>query len=188
VYFAPWKKAAATAASPATATKDAPFVNTLGMKFVPVPIVSGPTAGRRVIFGVWDVRVQDYAVYAARAGAKKVNDAWTKQKRDGVPVGRELNHPVVGVSWEDTQAFCQWITEKESAEGKLAKGWKYRLPSDEEWSWAVGMPTEVGGTGADKSGKNTVDFPWGKDWPPTKKARVPNGTAELFRPCGTWFC
>jgi hypothetical protein len=162
----------------AAATKDKPFVNTLGMKFVPVPIVSGPTAGRRVLFGVWDVRVQDYAVYAASAGAKKVDASWTKQERDGVPAGRELNHPVVGVSWDDAQGFCQWLTEKESAEGKLPKGWKYRLPSDEEWSWAVGLPPEIGTTPAEKTEKNSVDFPWGKDWPPTKK--VGNYADEAF--------
>ena len=156
----------AAGVTPATTTKDAPFANTLGMKFVPVPITGGPTGGQRVLFSVWDVRVQDYAAYA---GAKKVDDSWTKQERDGVPVGRELNHPVVGVSWEDAQGFCQWLTEKEGAEGKLPKGWKYRLPSDEEWSWAVGLPPEVGGTPQEKNGKNSVDFPWGKDWPPTKK-------------------
>jgi hypothetical protein len=31
--------------SPAAASRDKPFVNTMGMKFVPVPIVSGPSAG-----------------------------------------------------------------------------------------------------------------------------------------------
>jgi formylglycine-generating enzyme required for sulfatase activity len=95
-----------------------------------------------------------------------------------VPAGRELNHPVVGVSWEDAQGFCQWLTEKEIAEGKLSKGLKYRLPTDEEWSWAVGLPTELGATPAEKSGKNSVDFPWGKDYPPRQK--VGNYADETF--------
>ena len=159
----------------ATASKDKPFVNSLGMKFVPVPIVSGPTAGQRVLFSVWDTRVQDYAAYA---GAKKVDEAWTKAKKDGVAIGRELNHPVVAVSWEDAQGFCQWLTEKEITEGKLSKGLKYRLPTDEEWSWAVGLPPELGGTPAEKSGKNSVDFPWGKDYPPRQK--VGNYADETF--------
>jgi formylglycine-generating enzyme required for sulfatase activity len=132
-------------------------VNTLGMKFVPVPIVSGPSAGKRVLFGVWDVRVQDYAAYAA--ANPQADGSWKTQNRDGVPAGRELDHPVVGVSWEEAQAFCQWLTEKESAEGKLPKGWKYRLPSDEEWSWAVGLPPELGATPSEKHQKNSVDFP-----------------------------
>ena len=39
-------------------TKDRPFVNSLGMPFVPVP-------GTTVWFGQWPVRVQDYAKFAA---------------------------------------------------------------------------------------------------------------------------
>ena len=206
VYFAPWKSGAGGGAgestksipstggtapqAPATATgmspllaqasKDKPFVNTLGMKFVPVPIVSGPSAGQRVLFGVWDVRVEDYAAYAKaqESAGKKVDGVWKTQAKDGVTAGRELDHPVVGVSWEEAQAFCKWLTEKESAEGKLPKGLKYRLPSDEEWSWAVGLPPEVGGTPEEKHGKNSVDFPWGKDFPPAKK--VGNYADETF--------
>ncbi|MDR3404826.1 MAG: formylglycine-generating enzyme family protein [Chthoniobacter sp.] len=155
------------------ASKENPFVNTLGMKFVPIP--GGPSHDHPTLFCVWDTRVQDYAVYA---GAKKVDDAWTKQERDGVPAGREPNHPVVGVTWEEAQAFCEWLTEKESAEGKLPRGWKYRLPSDAEWSRAVGLPSEAGTTPAQKSGKNKVDFPWGKGFPPTKA--VGNYADEVF--------
>jgi serine/threonine protein kinase/formylglycine-generating enzyme required for sulfatase activity len=158
-----------------TAPKDAPFVNSLGMKFVPVPILGGPTAGQRVLFSVWDTRVQDYATYA---DANSVDDSWTNQSKEGVPVGRELNHPVVGVSWEDAQAFCRWLTDKETAEGELPKGLKYRLPTDEEWSRAVGMPPELGMTPAEKHQKNSSDFPWGKDYPPTKK--IGNYADETF--------
>ncbi len=163
------------------ATQDATFVNSLGMKFVPVPIGGGPTKGQRVFFSVWDTRVADYAAYAKarEAAGKNVDSTWKTQERDGVPVGRELDHPVVGVSWEDAQAFCQWLTTKEQAEGKLPQGVKYRLPSDEEWSWAVGMPPEVNATPEEKHGKNSVDFPWGKEYPPTKK--VGNYGDETFR-------
>ncbi len=168
--------AAREQAQPAAATKDTPFVNTLGMKFVPVPIGGGPTKGDRVLFSIWDTRVRDYAEYAA--ANPQADDWWKKLEKDGLPVGREPEHPVVAVSWKDAQAFCQWLTAKETAEGKLPQGMKYRLPSDEEWSWAVGLPPEVGGTPEEKSGKNTVDFPWGKDWPPTKK--VGNYADETF--------
>jgi formylglycine-generating enzyme required for sulfatase activity len=143
---------------PFAASKEQPFVNTLGMKFVPVP-------GTKALFSVWDTRVRDYAAYAQ---AKAVNDAWKKQDRDGVPISREPVYPVVGVSLEDAQAFCQWLTEKENAEGKLPRGAKYRLPTDEEWSQAVGLPPEQGSTPVEKNGKNQTNFPWGIDYPPSK--------------------
>jgi serine/threonine-protein kinase len=141
-----------------SASKDAPFVNSLGMNFVPVP-------GTKVLFSIWDTRVQDYASYAT---ANKVDDSWTKQEKDGVPVSREPDYPVVGVSWEDAQGFNQWLTKKESSEGKIPKGAMYRLPTDEEWSVAVGLPSEQGSTPNEKSGKNNVDYPWGIGFPPSK--------------------
>jgi len=148
-------------------TKDAPFTNTLGMKFVPVPINGGPTAAKRVLFSVWDTRVQDYLAFARENN--KVDGRWQEQQKDGVPAGREFDHPVVGVNWEDAQAFCRWLTAKETAEGKLPQGMQYRLPSDEEWSWAVGLTHEPGATPAEKTDKNTVDFPWGIGFPPPGK-------------------
>ncbi|MEO6742032.1 MAG: SUMF1/EgtB/PvdO family nonheme iron enzyme [Chthoniobacteraceae bacterium] len=167
----PPKPAPVTSLGPARitdATKDRPFVNTLGMKFVPV-------AGTKVLFSIWDTRVQDYAAYAK---TNKVDDSWTKQASDGVPIGREPEHPVVGVSWEDANAFCKWLTKKETAAGKLPKGAVYRLPTDEEWSIALGLPPEVGATPAEKSEKNSVDLPWGTDFPP--KAKVGNYADETY--------
>ena len=163
-------------ASPTTATKDAPFVNTLGMKFVPVLIGGGPTKKQRVLFSVWDTRVQDYAAFAA--ANPKSDGSWQTQEKVGVPAGCERDHPVVGVNWKDAQAFCQWLTAKETTEGKLPQGMKYRLPSDEEWSWAVGLPLEPGATPAEKNRKNNVDFPWGKDWPP--RSKVGNFADDAF--------
>jgi hypothetical protein len=151
-----------SAASTVTATRDLPFVNTLGMKFVPVPGIQG-------LVSVWDTRVQDYAAYAK---VKTVDDSWTKQQKDDVPVSREPDYPVVGVSWNDAQEFCQWLTGKESAEGKLPKGMKYRLPTDEEWSRASGLPPERGATPAEKSDK-IKEYPWGQGFPP-KKSNVGN--------------
>ena len=164
----------------ASATKGAPFVNSLGMKFVPVAIGGGATKGERVLFSVWHTRVQDYAEFAKaqEAAGKKVDRSWKVVEKDGVPVGREPDHPVLAVNWDDAQAFCAWLTAKETAEGKLPPGMKYRLPSDEEWSWAVGLPLEAGATPAEKHAKNDVDYPWGKDWPPNGK--VGNYADETF--------
>src|SRR5205823_8090844 len=91
------------------ASKKKPFINTLGMQFVPVRAAS-------VLFCIWETRVKDYAAYAQ---GKELNEAWTKQEYRGMEVGREPEHPVCGVSWEDADAFCKWLTEKETTEGKV---------------------------------------------------------------------
>jgi formylglycine-generating enzyme required for sulfatase activity len=80
--------------------------------------------------------------------------------------------------WDDANAFCEWLTMTESDGGKLPKGNKYRLPTDEEWSRAVGLATEAGATPKERHRKNTVDFPWGTGFPP--KAKVGNYADSAF--------
>ncbi len=148
------------AITPATASKEAPFENTLGMKFVPVP-------GAKVLFSIWETRVKDYEVFA-REGDKLRGDLWKLEEKDGVPVGREPDHPACAMTWDEADAFCQWLTKRETDAGKLPKDMAYRLPTDEEWDRAVGIPTDIGATPAERSGKNNDDYPWGTDFPPTR--------------------
>ena len=189
VHFAPWKKGGSASGgthsgvpgkptgtqpakppvTPATATKNAPFVNTLGQEFVPVP-------GTKALFCRWETRVKDYAVFA---NATSANDGWMTQMKDGAAVSRELDYPVCGTSWDDANAYCKWLTQRETAEGKLPKGMRYRLPTDEEWSRAVGLEKEEGATPKERSGKNELDFPWGTDFPP--QAKVGNYADTAYR-------
>jgi formylglycine-generating enzyme required for sulfatase activity len=159
------------------ATKDHPWVNSLGMKFVPV-------AGTQMLFSVWDTRVQDFETfvkntdYDATGGMYSLGkDGWKQRgatwKAPGFSQG--ANHPVVGVSWNDAKEFCQWLTKRERSEGDLPQDREYRLPTDEEWSAAVGLKNEVGNTPKEKSGK-IVLYPWDipqkrdKSWPPPSGA------------------
>jgi len=138
------------------ATKEQPFVNSLGMKFVPVP-------GTDVLFSIWDTRVQDYEVFVKATGR-----SWEK------PYGflQGPSHPVVDVSWEDAKAFCQWLTEMERTAGTLGAEQEYRLPTDAEWSVAAGLSQESGATLSEKEedGRFKGVYPWGKQWPPPKGA------------------
>jgi len=155
------------------ATRDRPWVNSLGMKFVPV-------AGTQVLFSVWDTRVRDFEIFVKGTGYDATGGMWSigkdgdKQrgatwKEPGFSQG--ANHPVVGVSWNDAEEFCKWLTKRERSGGDLPEDREYRLPKDEEWSAAVGLKHEVGNTPGEKSGKIKLypwDIPqkWDKSWPP----------------------
>jgi formylglycine-generating enzyme required for sulfatase activity len=116
------------------------------MKFLPVG---------DVLVSVWPARVADYDAFSAASG----------RIRPAPDFAQDPTHPVVKVSWEDATAFCEWLTKKELAAGRLEPGQNYRLPTDREWSAAAGMPEEGGNTPEERDGKMR-DFPWGKQWPP----------------------
>jgi|APTNR8051073442_1049403.scaffolds.fasta_scaffold22521_2 hypothetical protein len=152
-----------------------PFVNTLGMTFVPVPETN-------VLFCVHEVRYRDYAAFANESAG--VSGAWKGQAIDGfTPATKLEDHPVVKVSWDDAKKFCAWLSKKE--------GRTYRLPTDQEWSYAVGIGTkeirQVGTTPATIS-RSQTEFPWGDQWPPplgsgnysdqSRKAQAPNSRAN----------
>lgn len=160
------------AATISAATREAPFVNTLGMKFVPVPILGGPTNGQRVLFSVWDTRVQDYEVFA-----KETNRDWPKPSFEQGPA-----HPAVMLTWIDAQAFCDWLTRREQATGRLSAGFRYRLPRDHEWSCAVGIGDRENAATlpSDKSQRISDAFPWGGTWPPPATAGNYHGGEDGF--------
>ncbi len=141
-----------------SATKEAPFINTLGMKFVPVPITGGPTNGQRVLFSVWETRVQDYEVFV-----KDSKRLWPKAKFKQGPT-----HPVVSIYWNDAVDYCAWMTERERKAGKLGASEGYRLPSDHEWSCAIGIGEHEDATEITMAKRRKLSsfYPWGGAWPP----------------------
>jgi formylglycine-generating enzyme required for sulfatase activity len=70
------------------------------------------------------------------------------------------DHPVVGVSWQDAQAFCRWLSGKE-------EGATYRLPNEAEWEYSC------------RGGSDTY-FSWGDSY--REIHRLANiGNTELER-------
>jgi formylglycine-generating enzyme required for sulfatase activity len=139
------------------ATRNAPFVNSLGLEFVPVPGLEGVWMCRT------ETRVRDFRAFAKATDFVQQGGAFvgTQVKTEnGKPItlwGQNLSatwedpgfdqtedHPVVCVSWEDAQAFCAWLSREEPS-------LVYRLPKDAEWSAALGALGE---------------YPWGNEWPP----------------------
>lgn len=145
-----------------------PWENSLGMKFVPVP-------GTNVLFCIWETRVQDFEAFV-KATSHNAGEGWRNPgfaargfniDQDAVFSQTPL-HPVTHVNWNDAVAFCRWLTEKERAEGKLSAGQEFRLPTDAEWSQAVGLSAESGATPEDKEGKIVNVYPWEAGYPPQK--------------------
>ncbi len=133
-----------------------PWENSLGQRFVPVP-------GTNVLFCIWETRVQDFEAFVKETGHDATQgmysdqgDGWKQQgdtwRSPGFPQGP--THPVVGVNQADAKAFCEWLTKRERAAGRLGPDQSYRLPTDAEWDAAVGK----------------AEFPWGNQWPPPRGA------------------
>ncbi len=140
-----------------------PFENSLGMKFLPVPITGGPSDGKRVLFSIWETRIEDYAAFVESDPDRE----WPEVE---FPQGE--NHPALNVSWTDATAFCEWLTAVEREKGVLDDDKHYRLPSDHEWSCAVGIGLEEDAALLPivKDGVVTKIFPWGTGFPPPKGA------------------
>lgn len=160
------RAASDSAAKPASATKERPFENSLGQRFVPV-VDSGN--GKKILFCLWETRRGDYAAFYAKNS--ELSD-WWKNATTGapayVPVGGEDSHPVVNVNWTDAVAFCAWLTKEEREKGRIGLNDVYRLPTDAEWSHAVGIgdKEEASARPKDKNEKLKEMYPWGQGYPP----------------------
>jgi serine/threonine protein kinase/formylglycine-generating enzyme required for sulfatase activity len=150
---------------PLTAGK--PWTNSLEMRFVP----QGDA-----YLAVWQTRVKDFEAFVQATGYDAVGGMSSVVTQNGFKLNtlswknpgfnQKNDHPVVGVSWEDANQFCQWLTRKERSEGVLPSFKIYRLPTDAEWSQAVGLTHETGRTPEERSGNIKNVYPWGNEFPP----------------------
>ena len=126
------------------------------------------------LIDVWPVTNGQYAKFCKATGHPAPDD-WDE------PILSKPKQPVVGVSWHDAVAYCEWV-------GK-------RLPTDEEWEKAA-------------RGHDGRKFPWGNEPPDDTRAnfgkrigrtssvgrfpdgRSPFGCADMagnvLEWCGSW--
>ncbi|MBT3529763.1 MAG: SUMF1/EgtB/PvdO family nonheme iron enzyme [Gammaproteobacteria bacterium] len=71
----------------------------------------------------------------------RFTDATGREMADAMGFGFE-NKPVINVSWQDADAYGQWLSE--------LTGKTYRLPSEAEWEYAARAGT-------------TTNYPWGNE-------------------------
>ena len=105
-----------------------------------------------------------------------------------------LNHPVVGVTWFEAMAYCEWLTEKLKAESEKLKVWRdsqlltldltldtlsARLPPEAEWEAAA-------------RGKAENIYPWGNTFDVklanTSESNIEHTTAVGQYPGGASSC
>jgi hypothetical protein len=151
-----------TGPAPKPTSKGDSFVNSLGMNFIPV-------SGTEVLFSIWETRVRDYQAYANSVSG--VDGSWKHPDFHGQAVTPVDTCPVVKVSWDDARKFAAWLTDKDRREGRIPASARYRLPTDAEWSWAVGIgDREASGSPRQKNMQLKEVYPWGTQFPPPAKA------------------
>jgi formylglycine-generating enzyme required for sulfatase activity len=114
--------------------------------------------------GKYPITNPQYQAYVQDA-KRKSPDHWSG---DSIPKGI-LQHPVVNVSWDDAQDFCQWLLDKAKAHGL-----RVRLPTEAEWEKAarggLQIPRLRDGhiTGLIDNPFPQRIYPWGNDKPSHK--------------------
>jgi formylglycine-generating enzyme required for sulfatase activity len=114
-----------------------------------VPISAGsPLASPRFRLGRTPVTNLQYAAFLASGRVSP--PPWWSDPRFASPA-----QPVVGVSWDDAVAFCDWLTE-------AGRG-RWRLPTEAEWELAM------------CGGRISPPTPWGDAVP---AGEIPEGPLE----------
>jgi formylglycine-generating enzyme required for sulfatase activity len=151
-----------------SATKGQPFINSLGMKFV--PLSDSKFSGRRLLFGSHEVRQKDFAAYLKAESLEASGVPAQPAAADPKATPSDLLlHPVVNVNLRDARNFCAWLSYRD--------GVTYRLPTDHEWSLALGgvaRDEDPSRAASEKNNKLVGAFIWGGG-----SAKIPRGAGNF---------
>lgn len=123
--------------------------NSLGMRLVPVY--------DNLMVCAWETRVADYGAFMEDTKGQSPPGAGFEQ-------GGE--HPVVNVSRNDAEKFCQWLTARERKQERITADDEYRLLTDLEWSHIAGLEDNPNEFPDQRELLQIELFPWGVSWPP----------------------
>jgi formylglycine-generating enzyme required for sulfatase activity len=93
----------------------------------------------------WEAKLKGWAWKGSEY--METNQPWTEPRYWQDAKWNTPDQPVVGVSWYESVAFCQWLSEQ--------TGEKIMLPTEQQWQFAA-------------QGQEGRVYPWGKDWDGTR--------------------
>src|SRR5690606_19440719 len=109
-------------------------------------------------------RFIDAGGYGERDGARppwwskegwelRLREDWTEPRYSQGKSYNRSTQPVVGVSWYEAAAYCNWLTEQWRKQDTIAADETVRLPTQAEWEVAArcGHPAPA---------DDSVDYPW----------------------------
>ena len=99
--------------------------------------------------GIYEVTLAQYKQFIRRKRPDLLTDAFEKDNKHGNDAA------VTHVSWDDTQAFINWLNDKERNAG-------YHLPSEAEWEYAARAGTDTIYSWGDDASKAGL-YAWYKD-------------------------